>query len=99
MSVFGWIMIHQRFGYTFNWQLPWADYKTGFGSIYDNFWVGLEAMHLLTSSQDYQLRVEVQQTSTSKWFSAEYWMFKIGDELDKYRRVRVQRRRRRLPPV
>ena len=85
MSVFGWIIIHQHLDDTLDWQLRWADYKTGFGSIDGNFWLGLEAMHLLTSSQDYQLRVEMQQTSTSKWFSAEYWMFKIGDELDKYR--------------
>ena len=86
MSVFGWIIIHQHLGYTFDWQLPWADYKAGFGSINVDFWLGLEKMHLLTSSQPYRLRVEVQQWSTNLWFSAEYWSFKIGDELnDKYR--------------
>jgi len=86
MSVFGWIIIHQHLDVpAIDWQRLWVDYKTGFGSIYDNFWLGLEAMHRLTSSQDYQLRVEVQQWSTSKWYSAEYWVFKISDELDKYR--------------
>jgi len=86
MSVFGWIIIQQRFGYTFDWNLPWADYKAGFGSIDADFWLGLEKMHLLTSSQPYRLRVEVQYRSTNLWYSAEYWSFKIGDELnDKYR--------------
>ena len=86
MSVFGWIIIHQHPGYTFSWNLPWADYKAGFGSIDDNFWLGLERMHLLTSSQPYRLRVEVQKRSSNLWYSAEYWSFKIGDELsDKYR--------------
>jgi len=86
MSVFGWIIINQHLGYTFDWQLPWADYKAGFGSIGDNFWLGLEKMHLLTSSRPYRLRVEVQQRSTNLWYSAEYWSFKIGDEPnDKYR--------------
>ena len=86
MSLFGWIIFHQRLGYTFNWQLPWADYKAGFGSIDADFWLGLEKVHLLTSSEPYRLRVEVQQSSTNLWFSAEYWSFKIGDELnDKYR--------------
>jgi len=43
-------------------------------------------MHLLTSSQPYRLRVEVQERSTNLWYSAEYWSFQIGDELnDKYR--------------
>jgi len=87
MSVFGWIMFHQHLevGY-YGWDLPWADYKAGFGSIDGNFWLGLEKVHLLTSSQPYRLRVEVQQRSTNLWYSAEYWSFKIGDELnDKYR--------------
>ena len=86
MSVFSWIIINQRLGITFNWDLPWADYKAGFGSVDADFWLGLEKMHLLTSSQSYRLRVEVQRNSTKFWFSAEYWSFKIGDELnDKYR--------------
>jgi len=86
MSVFGWIIFHQHLGYTFDWQLPWADYKAGFGSIDADFWLGLEKVHLLTSSQPYRLRVEIQEWSTNLWHSAEYWTFKIGDELnDKYR--------------
>ena len=79
-------MIHQRLGYTFDWQLSWADYKGGFGSVDADVWLGLEKVHLLTSSQPYRLRVEVQQKTTNLWFSVEYWSFKIGDELSlKYR--------------
>jgi len=86
MSVFGWIVIHQHIGDAFDWQLPWADYKAGFGSIDADFWLGLEKMHLLTSSQAYRLRVEVQQETTGDWYSAEYWTFTIGDEAnDRYR--------------
>jgi len=82
MSVFGWIIFHQRIGYAFDWNLPWADYKAGFGSIDADFWLGLEKIHLLTSSQPYRLMVEVQERSTNLWYSAEYWSFKIGDELN-----------------
>jgi len=85
-SVFGWITIHQRLNSSVDWNRNWADYKAGFGSIDANFWFGLEKVHLLTSSQPYRLRVEVQDRSTNLWYSAEYWSFKIGDELnDKYR--------------
>ena len=85
MSVFGWIIIHQHLGYSFDWSLSWYHYKAGFGSIDADFWLGLEKVHLLTSSQPYRLRVEIQQSFTV-WYSAEYWSFKIGDELnDKYR--------------
>jgi len=80
MSVFGWIIIHQHPDFSISWNLPWADYKAGFGSIDANFWLGLERMHLLTSSQPYRLRVEVKQWYTNLWFSAEYWSFQIGNE-------------------
>jgi len=86
MSVFGWIMFHQHLDVSDGWDLPWADYKAGFGSINGNFWLGLEKVHLLTSSQPYRLRVELEDPSTNLWYSAEYWSLKIGDELnDKYR--------------
>ena len=89
---FGWIMTHQHLGHAFNWNLTWVDYKAEFGSIDADFWLGLEKMHLLTSSQPYRLRVEVQERSASLWYSAEYWSFKIGDELnDKYRRRYLSR--------
>jgi len=79
-------MIHQHLGYSFDWNRNWADYKAGFGSIDADFWLGLQKMHLLTSSQPYRLRVEVQDRSTNLWYSAEYWTFNIGDGLhDQYR--------------
>jgi len=86
MSVFGWIIIQQHIGDSFDWQLPWADYKAGFGSTDADFWLGLEQMHLLTSSQVYRLRVEVLLESNNLWYSAEYWSFQIGHETtNKYR--------------
>ena len=76
MSVFGWIIIHQHLGNSFNWQLTWADYKAGFGSIDTDFWLGLENVYLLVDSQPYRLRVEIEERSTNLWYSAEYWSFK-----------------------
>jgi len=67
MSIFGWIIIHQHLGHAFGWNLTWVDYKAGFGSIDGDFWLGLEKMYLLTSSQPYRLRVEVQQSTTNFW--------------------------------
>ena len=83
------MIIQQHLGYTFDWQLPWADYKAGFGTVDEDFWLGLEKIHLLTSSQPYRLRVEVQDRSTDLWYSAEYWSFKIGNELNRKYRLDV----------
>jgi len=82
-------MIHQHLGYSFDWNRNWAQYKNGFGSIDADFWLGLQKMHLLSSSQPYSLRVEVQDRSTNLWYSAEYWTFTIGDGLDDQYRLEV----------
>jgi len=40
----------------------------------------VKRVHSLIGSQAYRLRVEVQQASTSRWYSAEYSSFRIDNE-------------------
>ena len=37
----------------------WQDYKYGFGDPDQEVWLGNENIHLLTSSEDYELMVEL----------------------------------------
>jgi hypothetical protein len=89
-SVNGWIVVHNRpFESTYNYAaVDWNMATSGFGST-DNdsdFWLGLERMYQMTSSNPYRLRFELQQTSSGSWYSAEYWWFAIGDgTVSKYR--------------
>ena len=79
-SIFGWIIWMRRIGTAYSWGLPWASFKSGFGSVGDsNYWLGLERLYQLTSSSKYRLRIEVKDTS-SVWRSVEYWSFTVGDE-------------------
>jgi len=84
MSVFGWIVIHQNLGGEFNWKLPWANYREGFGSHSSTFFLGLENIHRLTYYQSYRLRVEMLADSYL-WYSAEYRHFHLDNEVNKYR--------------
>jgi len=87
VSIFDWIVWMQRdVASGFNWNLTWADYKNGFGS-YDalDYWMGLERLHLLTTSGSYRLRLEWQETTNDYWLSVEYWLFYIEDEAAKYK--------------
>ena len=38
----------------------WIDYKNGFGELSSNYWLGLENLHLLTSTGKYRLEAVVQ---------------------------------------
>ena len=38
----------------------WNDYKYGFGDPNQEVWLGNENIHVLTNSEDYELRVELE---------------------------------------
>jgi len=86
ISISDWIMfMHRDLASGFNWNKTWNDYKDGFGSSSsDDFWMGLERLHLLTTSGSYRLRLEFQEQSTGYWLSTEYWSFHIDDEASQY---------------
>jgi len=86
ISISGWIMMMHRYVPSgFDWNTTWTDYSNGFGaSDSDDFWLGLERVHLLTTSGNYRLRLEWQETVTNFWFSTEYWIFYIDDEAGGY---------------
>ena len=87
ISIADWIVIANRAVATgFNWNQSWTNYKDGFGSSdSDDFWLGLERLHLLTTSGSYRLRLEWQQAVTDYWLSTEYWNFYIDDEVASYK--------------
>jgi len=80
--------MHREVASGFNWNLTWVNYKNGFGSSDSlDFWMGLERLHLLTTSGSYRLRMEWQEAVSGNdyWLSVEYWTFYIEDEVAKYR--------------
>jgi len=87
ISISDWIMfMHREVATGFDWNLTWVDYKNGFGSSDSgDFWLGLERLHLLTTSGSYRLRLEWQEAVTDYWFSTEYWLFYIDDEAANYK--------------
>jgi len=86
ISISGWIIwMHRYVPSNFDWNLTRNDYKNGFGaSDSDDFWLGLERVHLLTTSGSYRLRLEWQEETTDYWLSTEYWLFYVTDEATFY---------------
>ncbi|KAL9985803.1 hypothetical protein ACROYT_G008249 [Oculina patagonica] len=62
----------------------WADYKNGFGDLAGEFWLGLDKIHRLTSSERYKLRVDLEDTN-GKTAYAEYDHFAVTNESTKYK--------------
>ncbi|XP_036438885.1 fibrinogen gamma chain [Colossoma macropomum] len=86
----GWTVLQRRRDGSVSFNRDWAPYKEGFGYLSPDdsteFWLGNEKIHLLSvqSSVPYVLRIEMVDWEGMKKY-ADYAMFKVGPEADKYR--------------
>ncbi|XP_062569671.1 ryncolin-1-like [Saccostrea cucullata] len=80
----GWTVIQRRrYGIT-DFYRSWAEYKRGFGRAETDYWLGNDAIHILTSRTTQELWVDLEQFSGAKAY-ARYSKFAIADEQEKYK--------------
>ncbi|KAF1666221.1 Angiopoietin-4, partial [Aptenodytes patagonicus] len=80
----GWTVIQLRANGSLSFQRSWRDYKQGFGDAAGEYWLGNEAVHLLTSQAPYALRVELRDWEGGQVY-AHYRKFQLGSERQLYR--------------
>ncbi|NXI61719.1 FIBG protein, partial [Anseranas semipalmata] len=86
----GWTVLQRRLDGSEDFKRNWVQYKEGFGHLSPDdtteFWLGNEKIHLITtqSTLPYTLRIELEDW-TGKKGTADYAVFKVGTEQDKYR--------------
>ncbi|XP_061186938.1 fibrinogen-like protein 1 [Saccostrea echinata] len=63
----------------------WSDYKAGFGNFKEksDFWIGNDAIHMLTRNGYNHMRIEMLRTD-NELIEAEYKYFFVGDEHTEY---------------
>lgn len=79
----GWIVLERRFNGNLSFDRTWASYRNGFGSLQDEFWLGLEKMHQITRSGSYEALI-VLNGDNGKDYDVKYTQFTIGSEFEKY---------------
>ncbi|NWX19243.1 ANGP4 protein, partial [Aegotheles bennettii] len=80
----GWTVIQLRTNGSLSFQRSWKEYKQGFGDAAGEYWLGNEAVHLLTSQAPYTLRVELRDWEGGQVY-AHYGKFQLGSERQLYR--------------
>uniref|UniRef100_A0A2R9C4I8 Fibrinogen gamma chain n=1 Tax=Pan paniscus TaxID=9597 RepID=A0A2R9C4I8_PANPA len=86
----GWTVFQKRLDGSVDFKKNWIQYKEGFGHLSPTgtteFWLGNEKIHLIStqSAIPYALRVELEDWN-GRISTADYAMFKVGPEADKYR--------------
>ena len=81
----GWTVIQRRVnGGTVNFRLDWEAYEQGFGDLEGEFWLGLLNIHCLTTREEVELRIDMQNASGAQatWT---YQEFRVDGPEDNYR--------------
>ena len=80
----GWTVFQRRQDGSVDFYRGWNDYKSGFGPLTAEFWLGNDRIHRLTAARPSTLLVELEDWNGVRAY-AKYGKFKIGDEQAKYR--------------
>ncbi|XP_078481007.1 fibrinogen C domain-containing protein 1-like [Ciona intestinalis] len=80
----GWLVFQRRTDGSEKFYRTWTEYQEKFGNLSNEFWLGLENLHALTSSGSYELRVELEDCENDRRY-AKYSSFAIGSGEQQYR--------------
>ncbi|NXG78683.1 TENR protein, partial [Baryphthengus martii] len=79
----GWIVFQRRQNGLTDFFRKWTDYRVGFGNLEDEFWLGLDNIHKITSQGRYELRIDMRDGQEAAY--AYYDKFSIGDSRSLYK--------------
>ncbi|XP_051750842.1 tenascin isoform X2 [Ctenopharyngodon idella] len=79
----GWIVFVRRQSGKVEFFRNWKNYTAGFGDLNDEFWLGLSNLHKITSSGQYELRVDLRDKGESAY--AQYDKFSVSEPRTRYK--------------
>ncbi|XP_033126146.1 ficolin-2-like [Anneissia japonica] len=80
----GWTVLQRRRDDSVDFNRTWEEYTDGFGDVCNEFWIGNEFIHKITSSAVHELRIDlIDYDDNHDYVTYDY--FRIESESDKYR--------------
>ncbi|CAC5404489.1 Tenascin,Fibrinogen-like protein A,Ryncolin-2,Ryncolin-4,Tenascin-X,Fibrinogen C domain-containing protein 1-A,Techylectin-5B,Angiopoietin-related protein 7,Ficolin-1-A,Angiopoietin-related protein 1,Ficolin-1-B,Ficolin-2,Ryncolin-1,Tenascin-R,Ryncolin-3,Ficolin-1,Fibrinogen C domain-containing protein 1-B,Fibrinogen C domain-containing protein 1 [Mytilus coruscus] len=80
----GWTNIQRRYDGTVDFYRFWEDYKTGFGNIAGEHWLGNDHLHFILRQRSYQVRFDLEDFTGSTSYAL-YSTIYVGDESANYK--------------
>ncbi|XP_030846982.1 ficolin-1-A-like [Strongylocentrotus purpuratus] len=78
-----WTVFQRRQDGSVDFSLYWSEYKSGFGNVSSEHWLGNDNIHRLSRNKTYELRIDLEDFD-GKTRYATYSNFSIADEASKY---------------
>jgi len=83
----GWIVIQRnKRDSPVSFNRNWKEYEDGFGGLCAEFWYGLETIHHLTKTGQWEMRVDFTKEDGSSAYS-HYFHFKLGSASEEYKLI------------
>ena len=79
----GWLVIQRRKDGSEKFHRFWWEYEMGFGSLIGEFWLGLNALHCLTSQGQWELHIDLTLTNGTIIYHP-YNKFAVGPPTEQY---------------
>ncbi|XP_001985523.2 angiopoietin-related protein 7 [Drosophila grimshawi] len=79
----GWTVVQRRFNGTVDFFRDWSEYRSGFGDLEGEFFMGLEKLHRMTNSVQCELYIKLVDFHNVVRY-AHYDNFRIGSEEEHY---------------
>ena len=80
----GWTVIQRREDGSVDFYKTWMEYKTGFGNLDNEFWLGNDKINRLTKGRNMKIRFDLEDFKGNKAYAV-YSMFYIDGEDEKYK--------------
>ncbi|XP_028411134.1 ryncolin-1-like [Dendronephthya gigantea] len=80
----GWTVFQRRLDGSVDFYRGWQDYKKGFGNLSEEYWLGLDKIHMMTNISQNELRIDMEDTSGNTAY-AHYDSFKVSSKNEKYK--------------
>ncbi|XP_048104077.1 tenascin-R isoform X3 [Alosa alosa] len=79
----GWLVFQRRQNGLTDFSRKWSDYRSGFGNLEDEFWLGLDNIQRISSQGRYEMRIDMKDGQESVY--ATYDKFVLGDARSLYK--------------
>ncbi|CAG2218515.1 Angiopoietin-related protein 1,Fibrinogen C domain-containing protein 1-A,Fibrinogen C domain-containing protein 1,Angiopoietin-1,Fibrinogen C domain-containing protein 1-B,Fibroleukin,Fibrinogen-like protein 1,Ficolin-2,Ficolin-1,Fibrinogen-like protein A,Angiopoietin-4 [Mytilus edulis] len=80
----GWTTVQRRYDGTVDFYRFWDDYKTGFGNIAGEHWLGNDNLHFILRQRSYQVQFDLEDFTGNTSYAVYSTMY-VGDESANYK--------------